>query len=289
MRARNKGGAWGSWVNYATTLAWALSSGDGTKEVELEVKDRAYNHSAIVSDAINLETPLPPAPPAGPSDTIKPTVRMITPFVSTRISKTTTFKVKWWATDASPSSGIRSYTVRYRPSTSRSWRTWKASTTAKEALFKGKAGVTYYFRTTAIDNAGNTGISKVYKTIVPFNEGNSLLRRIGFNGYKKLGRSQNYLTSVRYSYRRGHTLIYKLYKTDGIGLVVTKGPKMGRAKIYVDGKYAGIVDAHSSKVRPRQLIFYRNLKKKGTHYLKVVNLGTPGRARFEVDAVVVKR
>ncbi len=33
----------------------------------------------------------------------------------------------------------------------------------------------------------------------------------------------------------------------------------------------------------------RNLKKKGTHYLKVVNLGTPGRAKFEVDGIVVKR
>lgn len=213
---------------------------------------------------------------------------MVTPFVSTRISKTTTFKVKWSATDPAPSSGIKSYTVRYRPSTSRTWRTWKANTTAKEALFKGKAGVTYYFRTKAIDKAGNKGWSKVYKTIVPFNEG-IFLRKIGFFGYKKLGRSQNYLTSVRYSYRRGHTIVYKLYRNNGIGLVVTKGPKMGRAKIYVDGKYVRTVDAKSSRTRPRQLIYYRNFKKKGTHYLKVVNLGTPGRARFEVDAVVVRR
>ncbi len=64
---------------------------------------------------------------------------------------------------------------------------------------------------------------------------------------------------------------------------------MGRAKIYVDGKYVRIVDAKSSKTRARQLIFYKSFSKKGTHYLKVVNLGTPGRAKFEVDAVVVKR
>ncbi len=284
MRVRNKGGEWSSWKDFKTTKEWALSEAsiatlggtDRTKEVELEVKDRANNHSAIVSDTISL-------------DTQRPTTRMTTPFVSTRISKTTTFKVKWWATDASPSSGLKHYTVRYRPSTSSTWRTWKANTTAKEALFKGRAGVTYYFRTEATDNARNASTSKVYKTIVPFNEGNSLVRRIGFNGYKKLGRSQNYLTSVRYSYRRGHALIYKLYKTDGIGLVVTQRPDIGLAKIYVDGKYVKTVDAQSSKVRPRQLIFYRSLKKKGTHYLKVVNLGTPGRARFEVDGVVVSR
>ncbi len=103
------------------------------------------------------------------------------------------------------------------------------------------------------------------------------------------GRSQNYLTSVRYSYSRGHALIYRLYNNNNIGLVVTKGPKMGRAKLYVDGKYVKTVDAYSSKVKPRQLIFYRGFKKKRSHYLKVVNLGTPGRSKFEVDAVVVGR
>ena len=84
-------------------------------------------------------------------------------------------------------------------------------------------------------------------------------------------------------------MVYKLYRTSGIGLIVTKGPKMGRAKIYVDGKHVKTVDAHSSRTKARQVIFYKGFKKKGIHYLKVVNLGTPGRARFEVDAVAVKR
>ena len=245
-----------------------------------------YFHLRTVDSASNWSSTIHLGP--FKIDTKKPTVKMVTPFVSTRISKTTTFKVKWSATDPAPSSEIRHYTVRYRPSTSKAWRTWKANTNSTYGYFKGKAGVTYYFRTKATDNAGNSSWSKVYKTLVPFNEG-IFLRKIGFFGYKKLGRSQNYLTSVRYSYRRGHTLVYKLYRNNGIGLVVTKGPKMGRAKIYVDGKYVTTVDAKSSKTRPRQLIYYRNFSKKGTHYLKVVNLGTPGRARFEVDGVVVKR
>ncbi len=221
-------------------------------------------------------------------DTQKPIAQMETPFVSTKTSKRPTFKVKWSGTDPAPSSLIKGYTVRYRPSTSRKWRTWKSNTKSTSALFEGKAGVTYYFRVKATDNAGNYGWSKVRKTIVPFNEG-IFLRKIGFNGYQKLGRSQNYLTSVRYSYKRGHTLVYKLYRNNGIGLIVTKGSKMGKAKIYVDGKYVKTVDASSSKIRPRQLIFYRGFKKKGTHYLKVVNLGTPGRARFEIDAIVTGR
>ncbi len=287
MQFRNKGEEkWSGWENFSTTKEWNLDlseaalliagGSDGPREVEVEIKDRAYNHSEIATDTIEL-------------DTNRPVVRMLNPFVSTRISKNTTFKVKWWSVDISPSSGVEDYTVRYRPSTSRKWRTWKSHTTDKEANFTGKAGVTYYFRTYAFDNAGNKGWSKVYKTIVPFNEGMSLLRRIGFFGYKKLGRSQNYLSSVRYSYKRGHTLVYKLYRTNGIGLIVTKGPNMGRAKIYVDGKLVKTVDAHKSKTKARQLIFYKGFKKKGTHWLKVVNLGTPGRARFEVDGVVRKQ
>ena len=74
-----------------------------------------------------------------------------------------------------------------------------------------------------------------------------------------------------------------------LGLVTTKNTDRGRAKIYIDGRYAGIVDAHSVKRRPRQLIFYRSWKKKRTHYIKVVNLGTPGRARFDIDGLAVGR
>ena len=277
MRFRNGDDAWSAWGNYATSKSWTLKAGAGDQRVYAQFRDADGNRSAEVSDLILY-------------DPTAPRVSMVAPFTSTRISKTTTFKVKWSANDASPSSGIKNYFVRYRPSTSRSWRVWKSNTKSTYGYFTGKAGVTYYFRTKATDNAGNRGWSKVYKTTLPFNEGIFLKRRkIGFKGYKKLGKSQNYLTSVRYSYTRGNVLVYKLYKNNGIGLIVTKGPKMGRAKIYVDGKYVRTVDARSSKVRPRQLIFYKGFAKKRTHWLKVVNLGTPGRARFEVDAVFVGR
>ena len=229
------------------------------------------------------------ATPSPTLDTQRPTVRMVTPFVSTRISKTTTFRVKWSAEDPFPSSGMKSVRVYYHPSGSSKWRLWKTATASGEANFTGKAGVTYYFRTLAVDNAHNWKWSKTYKTIVPFNEGASLDRRIGFNGYKKSSWTQNYLSSTRYSYRAGHTLVYKLYNTNGIGLIVSKGLNMGQAQIYIDGKYVRTVDAKSFKTRAKQLIFYKGFLKKGTHYLKVVNLGTAGRAKFEVDAVVVGR
>ena len=271
MRTKNSGGAWTGWEDFDARKAWKLPAGDGTKRVLFQVKDWANNDSGIVSDTIKL-------------DTRAPSAKLSTPFVSTKISKRPTFKVRWTGTDSY--SGIDSYMVRYRPANSRTWRTWRANTKSTDGYFTGTAGRTYYFRVRAKDKAGNYRWSKVRKTIVPYNEGDKIRKRIGFNAYQKSAKSQNYLTSIRGSYGNGHTLVYKITNINAIGLVTTKGPNRGRAKIYVDGKHIKTVDAYKSSIRPRQLIFYKSFAKKGTHYLKIVNLGTPGRARFDVDGIV---
>ena len=98
VRFKNDGGNWGWWNLYASTKTWYLPFGDGTKKVWVQFKDDAGNQSPEYSDTIVLDTT--------PPDTEKPIARMVTPFVSTRISKTTTIKVKWSATDASPSSAM---------------------------------------------------------------------------------------------------------------------------------------------------------------------------------------
>ena len=276
MRFKNQGGTWSGWESFKATKNWTMTSYKGSKRVYFQVKNGAGLVSGAVSDLIRY-------------DPDKPVARMDAPFVSTKISKTTTFKVKWWATDPAPPTGIKSYFVYYRPSTSKTWRIWKNGTTATEGYFKGKVGVTYYFRTKAFDKAGNHDWSKVYTTTVPFNEGMAVYRRIGFNAFSKSVKARHFLGTLRSSYRKGHTVVYKLTRTKGIGLVTTKYKNRGRAKIYIDGRYVTTVDAHSRKFRPRQLIFYKGFAKKRTHYLKIVNLGTPGRSRFDLDAVVVKR
>ncbi len=231
----------------------------------------------------------------GTTDRIAPTVKLYTPFVSTRISATTTFKVRWSGSDVS---GIDSYFVKYRPANDSTWTSWKVKTKATHAYFKGAAGRTYYFRVRARDRAGNTAWSKVGKTIVPYNEGANVERRIGFDGFFKgiwalewdvFIRPSYYLNSVRYSYSAGNTIVYKLRNTDGIGLVTTKNWDRGRARIYIDGYHMATVDAYSWKRRARQLIYYFSFSKKGTHYLKIINEGTPGRTRFDVDGIVVGR
>jgi len=69
MRFSNDGTTYTAPEPYATTKAWTLTSGDGTKTVSVKFADRAGNWSAPASDAIILDTVDPSvritAPPDG--------------------------------------------------------------------------------------------------------------------------------------------------------------------------------------------------------------------------------
>jgi len=62
MRVRNYLGTWGAWEPYATSKAWTLPSGDGTKTVCVQYRDACGNMSAEICDSITLDTVAPNAP-----------------------------------------------------------------------------------------------------------------------------------------------------------------------------------------------------------------------------------
>ncbi len=59
MRFSNDGTAWTSWEAYATTRAWTLTGGDGTKTVYAQFRDALYNASGSFTDTIVLDTTAP--------------------------------------------------------------------------------------------------------------------------------------------------------------------------------------------------------------------------------------
>ncbi len=290
VRFKNMGDSWSAWVdfgmsiqfgggyfkvtNFSSTKSWTLPPSDGTKRVYYQVKDKDGNESPAYSDTIILES-------------VAPTAKVYSPYVSTAQSKRPQFTVRWRGADSL--SGIAVYTLRYRVDNSSTWRTLKANTTSTSLVFKGKMGRTYYFKVQAKDKAGNTRWSAIKKTIVPYNEGANLYKRTGFNAYFEGSKSVYYLSSVRYSYKRNHTMIYKVPNAKSIGLIATKAKSRGKAKIYIDGKYVKTVDAYAKKTKARTLIYNKTFVKKKTHYIKIVNLGTPGRRRFDVDGIAVGR
>ncbi len=75
-------------------------------------------------------------------DAIAPAATVITPSISSKTSKRAKFRVRWQAADPS---GIAAYYVQRKTGAGGSWVAWKSGKAA-EAVFAGKAGKTYYFR-----------------------------------------------------------------------------------------------------------------------------------------------
>ncbi len=66
---------------------------------------------------------------------------------------TETFEVVWSGEDKE--SGVHSFDLEYKEGEKGKWKLWLKETKAKNSIFKGEDGITYYFRVRARDNAGN--------------------------------------------------------------------------------------------------------------------------------------
>ncbi len=136
MRFSNDGSSWSDWESYNTSMAWTLSTGDGTKTAYVQYKDNAGNVSTY-TDTIILDT-------ASPSSSVASL-----PTYQSALS----FLVSWSGSDTT--SGVASYDVQFRDGTGVSWEDWQTSPMATSTAFVGEEGHTYYFQSRARDNAGN--------------------------------------------------------------------------------------------------------------------------------------
>ncbi|HXG26511.1 MAG TPA: trypsin-like serine protease [Candidatus Binatia bacterium] len=92
--------------------------------------------------------------------------------------------------------------------------------------------------------------------------------------------------AARYSKTAGASATYR-FTGRGIGFVTTKGPTLGKAKIYIDGRYVTTVNLYSSSWQYRFVAYQKTWSTAGDHRIKVVNAGTYGHSRVDVDAFVV--
>jgi hypothetical protein len=73
--------------------------------------------------------------------------------------------------------------------------------------------------------------------------------------------------------------------TSQLGLVMAKGPDRGRFRVYTDGVLRGTVDTYAATPQSR-VVVWRTAFGAGTHQVKIVNVGTAGRPRIDIDAVL---
>jgi hypothetical protein len=139
MRFSNNGTTWSTWEAYATSKAWTLTGGDGTKTVYVQYSDNAGNISTSYSDTILL-------------DTTAPTGSIVINGGDTYTNSTTATLT---LSAADGGSGV--YQMRFS-NNGTTWSTWEAYATSKAWTLTGGDGTkTVYVR--FLDNAGNVSTS----------------------------------------------------------------------------------------------------------------------------------
>jgi hypothetical protein len=74
-----------------------------------------------------------------------------------------------------------------------------------------------------------------------------------------------------------------------VAWVTTLGPNRGRAKVYVDGKLVQTIDLSAPTLQTRRVAFVKTWATSTKHTIRIVVLGTSGRPRVDVDAVLALR
>ena len=78
------------------------------------------------------------------------------------------------------------------------------------------------------------------------------------------------------------------FRFHGPNIVVigTKGPQYGSADVYIDGIYVATLDASATSTSKRQTLFSTDGLRNKKHIIEIVNLGTVGHPRIDVDGFV---
>lgn len=263
-----------SWQSFGPLKSWTFNDLDNeVKPVWVQFKDRAGNVSTEYGDSILLDT-------KGPMSSVS---------VTPGIPRSQSFAVGRIGKDGASGSGIKSYDIQYKRDQSGSWTNWLTFHTAAFPDFKGERGHSYYFRIRARDKAGNLGDwSQAARKRIPYDQDDIILSRSGFSALKNFPESDYYMGTVRYSETWEAHIRYK-FTGNYVALIGTKGPKRGAAGIYIDGKLMNFVDMKADELKYRQVFFEKYFTGNGTHIVKIVNMATKGRPRFDIDGIAVDR
>jgi hypothetical protein len=66
--------------------------------------------------------------------------------------------------------------------------------------------------------------------------------------------------------------------------VAAKGPSRGSATVFVDGVYIRTVSLYAKSGQSRAVVFAINWGTNAAHKVEIVNAGTTGHSRVDVDA-----
>jgi hypothetical protein len=135
---------------------------------------------------------------------------------------------------------------------------------------------------TVADAAGNTSAPAT----LSFTQSSAQESGAAYTGAWSTSTSASPWGTTRYSKAKGAQATYAFSGTD-IAWVSAKGPKRGKAKVYLDGVLVAKVDLLANQLLPSRIVFAASGLAADLHTLKIVVNGTSGRPRVDVDGFVV--
>lgn len=185
--------------------------------------------------------------------------------------------VEWSASDEQ--SGLASSQLQSKATDAVEFST-SASGQGPSTVLAGAPG--YSFRIAAEDSVGNAVTSE---PAGPWLIGRHQEDAASYKGSWSGATGTAHWGSVRYSTVKNASLNFNFTGTD-VAWISTKGPKRGKAKVYVDNVLVQKVDLWASSLASRRVAFVASGLTPGAHKLTIVVVGTSGRPRIDVDGFV---
>ena len=236
------------------------------------------SYSRILATKARITSPTPDT--TAPS--VKPPIANLYSG-STLGSTTSPVLTTWLASDAC---GISSYVLERRLG-SYSWAAQTLPSGTSRSISQSLSfGSTYRYTVRATDGAGNTsawayGLS--FTTLLTQQSSSS----VSYHGTWVTVLNHPYASggSLAYSTSYGATATFK-FTGYAVSWVAYRGPNRGSAAVYLDGVYYATVNLYSPSYYSTPIVYAAHWGINGTHTIKVVNLGTAGHPRVDVDAFV---
>ena len=265
----------GSGANYGFSLE-AANPADGTLIVTIPAgatTDPAGNPNKATHISLVIDRTKPTT--SAPTTTVEP-------FGT--LGASVPARIAWTASDGS-GSGLASFDVE-RSVDGGPFAVIATGVTASAIAAALSPGHAYQFAVRAHDKAGNISPWRANPALTPTIRQDTSTALHWSSGWKTASSSSYSGGSLHYATSSGAWMTTTV-TGQAVGIVGTRALTRGAFKVYVDHVYVGTIDLSSSTVAYRSVVWRWSWSTRGTHTIELVVVGTAGRPRVDVDAVVV--
>lgn len=222
--------------------------------------------------------------PTGDTTAPSLTAPVSNPFSASTLGTTTTpIRTAWTGSDPC---GISRYTVERRVNGG-GWAVQALASpgTAPSIVQSLTFGDTYRYVVKATDGAGNTTTWRYGPTFEALLTQNSSSAIAYGPGWLAVGNSYASGGTLAYSTAGGASATFH-FTGRAVSWVAMRGPSRGSAKVYVDGVYRTTINLYATTFAAKQILFAATWASNGSHSITIVNAGTAGHSRVDIDAFV---